>query len=368
MKLWIPALLLSSLVLWQACKDDDSNVDDFDRSTLLADVANNIILPEHQEFKAQTTTLKNAAIAFSDDPSQSNLDALQTVWHQTKLEWKDCQLFNLGPVSDQIIHNFIDKWATNPAFIENFIATEDTITQTFINGIGSTSKGLPAIEHLIYSDAGDVAIIDSFTNGSNISNRKAYLVALTENLELAASVLLDVWQASGDNYVEEFITSTGNGLDGSVNMLANEMVGAIEKLIRKNIGNALGTETGNGPDPTQTEAPYAQTSLEYIRANVVSLQSTFNGGSATAVGYDDYLNHLNAQYHGVALADTINGQFDLILSEIVALQKPLETAVVNNPTQVEAIHEALQDLLVLIKVDMASSLSITITFSDNDGD
>jgi predicted lipoprotein len=36
--------------------------------------------------------------------------------------------------------------------------------------------------------------------------------------------------------------------------------------------------------------------------------------------------------------------------------------------QIEGAYDAIKSLLVLIKVDMANKLGITITFSDADGD
>ena len=44
------------------------------------------------------------------------------------------------------------------------------------------------------------------------------------------------------------------------------------------------------------------------------------------------------------------------------------SAVVESPDTVSAARDAVNDLLVLLKVDMANQMGFTITFSDNDGD
>lgn len=364
-KLIVPILLIALLTTWQACKKDSSeNEDNFDRTALLSSMSDEVILPLHSSFVPRTVELTSATEAFVNSPSQSNLNSLQDAWQTTKLSWKPLAMYDFGPAMDQLVHNRVDKWPTNTAFIENFITTEDTITSAFINTIGSTSVGLPAMEYLIFSPDGDAAIIDSFTTSARVAKRKQYLLSLSQSLELAASVLLDIWAESGDNYITEFKNNTQNGLQGSVNILANQMVAVAERLLRQNIANAL-----EANDPEQVEAPYAHTSLELLREGVVGLRNSFNGGTtASDIGFDDYLNELNAQYNGAPLSETINNQIDLVLTKVDAVPGPLSDAVVNSTTKVQAVYDALRDLLVLIKVDMASSLSVTITFSDNDGD
>ena len=53
---------------------------------------------------------------------------------------------------------------------------------------------------------------------------------------------------------------------------------------------------------------------------------------------------------------------------VKALSDPLSTNITTNNTAVVAAYTELQKLVVLLKTDMTSSLSILITFGDNDGD
>ncbi len=364
----LPVLALP--FVWQACNETPlEQRDNFNRTEMLTAITNTVIMPVHEAMIPQATALVSATESFNANPTQTTLDALQAEWLQTKLVWKQCELFDLGPVMDQVIHYRIDKWETNRAFIENFIVTEANITERFIDGIGSTSKGLPAMEYLLYNAGGDAVVLDSFTNGALPTKRKAYLLALAQNLKVSAEVLLNVWAATGEHYAQDFIDGTGDGLEGSINMLSNEMVAQTEKLMRKNVGNPLGTETGQGVNPLLVEAPYSMVSFELLRANIVSLQTTFNGGTnSTDIGLDDYLDYLSAEYEGMPLSEKINSQFNLVFDKIDAINEPLETAVTNKTSQVQELYDTMRDLLVLIKVDMANNLAVTITFSDNDGD
>ncbi|WP_407267487.1 hypothetical protein [Tenacibaculum maritimum] len=40
----------------------------------------------------------------------------------------------------------------------------------------------------------------------------------------------------------------------------------------------------------------------------------------------------------------------------------------SNPNDVKELYDTIKSLIILIKADLASALSITITFTDNDGD
>lgn len=364
-KLIIPIATLVLLTTWQACKKDDKeDKDTFDRSALLTSIADHVLLPAHQQLATTAGSLTSATEVFVTTPNTANLATMQAEWQNMKVQVKDIGPFNFGPALDELVHNRIDKWPTNIAFIENFIHTEDTITSAFINSIGSTSVGLPAMEYLIFGPDGESAIIDSFTVSVYAEQRKQYLLSLALSLELAADILIDIWTERGDNYVADFKAATGNGLDGSVNILVNQLIAQTERTMRNHLLDPL-----EYSDPEQVEAPYAQTSLPMVRENVIAIRNTFNGGTnATDIGLDDYLDDVDAKYDGTPLSQTINGQIDLVLSKLDAIPAPLADAVVNSPNEVQDAADALRDLLALVKIDLASSLAVTVTFSDNDGD
>ena len=51
-----------------------------------------------------------------------------------------------------------------------------------------------------------------------------------------------------------------------------------------------------------------------------------------------------------------------------AIEGDLQSAVINEPAKVQALYDALQQMLLTAKVDMTNILGVTITFNDNDGD
>lgn len=338
----------------------------FNRKAMLDNIGNNIIVPCHQDFVAKTALLEQVVKRFGDAPTEANLQAVQQQWLITAEQWKGCQLFKLGDM--MLIHNQIHKWPTNTKFINKFIVEQDVIDEAFVESSGSTSKGLPAIEYLIFNPKlNNAAILSLFTTETTGPKRMDYLLALAENLNTKARDLLNFWSPEGENYVETFINADmeGGELNGSINRLANQMVARLETAANSQLNRPLKGSYGT-PQPQAAEAWRSQTSVELLTKNIEAFQETFSGAGGT--GFDDYLDFLEAQYNNKPLSDQINSQAETALAALKAIDQPLHIAVVNNPAPVQLAYDEVKKLLVLIKVDMANTMGVIITFNDNDGD
>ena len=69
-----------------------------------------------------------------------------------------------------------------------------------------------------------------------------------------------------------------------------------------------------------------------------------------------------------SIANTINSQIDLIIYKQSQLIGPLSQDVVSNKPGVQAVYDEMQKLIVSLKVEMPSALSVLITYQDSDGD
>lgn len=341
----------------------------FDRHQLLQNLVEQGVMPAHQTFLQHAQTLEIAVHAFQIDPNLQTLEAVQKEWQTTALSWEACELYSFEFA--MILHNQIGKWPTNPRFIEGFVASEgQEINANFVETVGSTSKGLPAMEYLLFApkQSPDV-ILQQFTTDVSANQRMAYLVALSENLHQKAKQLLALWSADGSNQAAAFIQADFDGgeLNGSISMLTNEMVALLENLIQNKVGRPLGEKSGGKPQPELVEAPYSGDSLPFILANLQAFELAFNGGEG--LGLDDYLDFLPASAQAdQPLAEKINQQLEQTMAAFSAISLPLEQTVLAQPEQLAAANSELRALLVLVKVDMANQLGVTITFNDSDGD
>jgi uncharacterized protein len=104
-----------------------------------------------------------------------------------------------------------------------------------------------------------------------------------------------------------------------------------------------------------------------MKKNIAMIQTLFNGKSG--MGLDDYLIALNLKSSdNLSLESKINKQFLTVITSINYLSEPFDKELINNNPAVEKVWTECKLLLVLLKVDLTSSLGITITLNDTDGD
>jgi predicted lipoprotein len=363
----IAIVLVGFMLGINACKPTKDNpLDKYDRGALLNSLYNNVISPVHVSFKNDCNTFDSLASVFNQNPTEPNLIVLQQQWITVQRSWQLCEPLNLGPIADNFAHNSINKWVTNTQFIEDFIAGADVLDEAFIESIGSTSKGLPAIEYLIFDNSGNnTAVVQSLTTGTNAARRLSYVRACVANLDTKAAALLNQWQA----YQNSFVSSTGIAIDGSTNEMVNAVIEHEEFIKNTKVGLPLGKKDGI-IQTDKVESPYSNTSMQHIRQNLLLLQYLFDGNmqGTTGTGLYNYLDAVDPMVDDVMLSAKIKDQLQLCINAANAINTPLEEAIVNENAKVETLYLELKKLTVLLKVDMTGIIGATVTFTDNDGD
>ncbi|MBX9852372.1 MAG: hypothetical protein K2X86_11525 [Cytophagaceae bacterium] len=153
-------------------------------------------------------------------------------------------------------------------------------------------------------------------------------------------------------------------------MLVNQFNQDMELTKNFRIGIPLGKQSGGVTYPEKVEAYYSGISVELAELHIQAIENLYLGRSSAGngIGFDDYLDQMEAGYNGGSLNAAIKNQFTATLSKFALLTDPLSADIVNNPAVVDAAYLELQKTIVLTKTDMASALSILITYVDNDGD
>jgi len=352
------------IAIGTSCSDDDSGLRNnaFDRGLRLRNVAENVIIPAYEDMVAATAQLDADAETFVTELNDENLSILKQQWTDTKLVWKQAQIFNFGPIESLALETSVDNWPTNDFGIESTINSGQPIDQDFLLTVASDRKGLPAIEYLLFSGDSQESI-DQFLNSEA---RQAYLLALTENLNIIANTILNEWVPRGNNFGQTFIESVGNSAGSSATLLANEMIFLQEIVKNFKIATPLGLRTSGEVRPDLVEAPFSQLSLTFAQENVTIIEKVFTGNGNN--GFDDYLDALDVQDDDIPLSKAIREQIDASRNALDAIPPPLTVAVTSDANAVENAFIELQQLTVLLKTDMMSSLGLLVTFSDNDGD
>ena len=342
--------------------DDPSN--DFDRGLLLNNIASTKIVPGYNSLNSKIATLKEASDLFIATPDETKLADLQDKFKLAYLSWQSMEVYEFGPASDVILKTSVNSFPTVVATINNNISSG--VYDLDVPG-NITAKGFPALDYLLFGvGANPAAIVVLYTTDPDASKRKLYLSDVINNLETRVKHVKNNWPI----YYSTFTTNTSTDVGSSIGFLVNNMSMSLESVRRERIGNSLGyvglVSTGI-ISPELQEAYYSNYSKQLMLQYLMDSKELFNGG--TGLGFDDYLNAVDAKYDdGSLLSDQINLQYNKAISAVQALNPDYTTALNNNVPKVETAFLEVKKLIVLIKLDMASQLGVVINYTDNDGD
>ena len=363
----IPIIVAAVLLFLWSCNTEGISESEYQiqytRTAQLKNIYENEILVLSNEFIKKTTLLQTSIEDFKTTTTLENLTKTQANWIASLKVWKQLELYNLGAVENSFIHFEINRWATNTSNIDAYINGNEAIDETFIASKGSSSKGLSALEYLLFSSEENQEILNSFTTELNFERKLDYLVALSINLKTKSKDLLSIWENEKTN----FISSVENGITGSQNQLTNAMINLIEEIIISKLGNPLGDKTGGIINIDALEATRSKTSLIIIQEHLNALKKCYTGHlleNEINWGFDNYLSLIERD----DLSNSILEAFTACQTKIESIKNPLVLEIVHTPKNVIDLQDAFRDLLVLIKIDLSNAIGATVTLNDNDGD
>ena len=363
----IPSIIATVLLFLWSCNSDGISESEYQiqytRTAQLENIYENEIIVLSNDFVLSTGLLETSIQNFKTATTLENLINVQENWIAALKIWKQLELYNLGAVENSFIHFEINRWATNTSNIDDNIEGNETLDAAFIASKGSSSKGLSALEYLLFSSEENQEVVNSFTSEINFERKLDYLVALSINLKTKSQDLLSIWQDEKTS----FISSIENGITGSQNQLTNAMINLIEEIIISKLGNPLGDKTGGIINIDALEATRSKTSIIIIQEHLNALKKCYTGQlleNDINWGFDNYLsliekNDLNA---------SIIAAFAACQTKIDVITTPLVLELETTPENVTNLQDAFRDLLVLIKIDLSNAIGATVTLSDNDGD
>tara|TARA_Y100000589_G_C27196827_1_gene647239 strand:+ start:5985 stop:7202 length:1218 start_codon:yes stop_codon:yes gene_type:complete len=351
-----------------AKKDDNScEYEDFDKQGLLSNIANNYIIPSMDNYKANVITLDSLVESFTQTPSEQALVDVRNAWVNTLLSWQDISFLDFGPANYIILKEQTNLFPADTVLIDSNISTG---TWNLDYNSNYDAKGFQALDYLLnkrgYTDA------ELVTNLTGTENSKNYLNDITDDLLSNINYVSSEWETYKDNFINDY---ANNSQGSAVSNMINALCLHYEFYVRRGkVGLPLGVFNGFSQQemPELVECYHYGQSLPFCKRAVTSLKNYINGVSYSSeengLGFDDYMNFVNAQYNNEQLSAVINNQFDEILTGLNSINDPLSNEVIANKADVQAVYQKMQQLVPFIKVDMTSSLGVLITYQDNDGD
>ena len=345
--------------------DDDGTSMTFDRSAMLVNWADNIILPSYNQFLTDLASFKTAFETFQNDRSEANLGALRTEWINSYKSWQHVSMFEIGPAEDNGLRLNINTYPTDVDLIESNIASG---TYNFELSSNRDSRGFPALDYLLNGIADTEAdIVSVFTDGSTGDAHVTYMSDIIDDIETRVTTVRDTWQGG---YRDTFVENDGSSATASVDRYVNDFIFYYEKFLRAGkMGIPLGVFSRT-QTPTLVEAYfYPELSNELFLDGLTAVEDFFNGVAFgtenTGESLASYLTTLDQE----ELRDEIRNQFEsarMAIGDLEPFRTELET---NNPAvNMFSAYEEVQAAVAMFKVDMVSAMSIAIDFVDADGD
>ena len=361
-------LIFSLLLLVFACsKSEDVQLDkNYDKTALLTNWADNIIVPSFVNYQSKVNDLVASSNAFTTTPTQANLDILRNSWVETYKAFQYVAIFNFGKAEEISLNEKTNTYPTDILGINTNIISRN---YDFNNLSQNTKQGLPALDYLINGlSSTNLEIVGFYTTNSNATNYKKYLNELVTKMKSNADAIVSDWNIS---YRNQFIANTGSTVTGSVNITSNSFVKNLEKDIRTSkIGFPAGIFSGGLLKPQNIEALYKNDiSKILLNESLKASQDFFNGkkfdGTATGSSLKSYLDFVK---NNQQLSDLINAQYTKIFAANNFLNNNFSTQITSDNSKMISAYDVLQQNVVYTKLDMMQALSIKIGYSDNDGD
>lgn len=359
--------LLTILVVFGLLTSCDTGPDspvscNFDQKAMLANYADNLIIPGFNNLELGAQMLNAVTQSFVNDPTAGMLVEIQVTYGAFFEAYKRVSVYGFGPglVAGMPFRDRFNTYPVNAANIESNIGTANFD----VDALHRDQVGLSAIAYLIFGTPGQstTEVANQFTD----PNRRQYLTSLVQDLLTKTSAIKSGWAT----YRDTFINNVGNADGSSISLLVNEL--NLDFEITKNYGFKvpLGKYNGGTVLPDRVEAYYARSSARLARIHMEQLRLAFNGNANTdGPGLYEYLVCLKTgEQNGTLLADAIDGHFQAIIDALSNVPDPMDETLVSNKPVVDEAHNQMQMLTPMIKSEMTSALGVRISYQDTDGD
>lgn len=365
---WLVALWWAGIVCASA-----ATTPEFTRPAMLQNMATNVIVPGVKELVQRSEELSAASEKLQKVPSAESLAAVQTAWKETCFAWKRIRWIQFGPVKDRTYWAALFYQQIYSQSIEAVMRKDKAIDRDALEELGASAKGLYTLEYLIFdSPMGQTAVLgpdgkpskagtprlstQALLTGEKAERRRAYVREIAR--ELAARLKEAEAVVNAPEFVANYVKEGQNSINLAVNGLLDEMESGVVNVIRLYVdqfaNRALRYE--------QIEGSASGISTKVLEEELGGLEKLYRGGDG--LGFDDYLQQVNP-----GLAKRLNERLVVSKKAMQAFHGlAIDQALAKSYADMEQAHDELHELEIQIKLDVVSSLGVTLLFSSTDGD
>ncbi len=338
----------------------------YDRGTLLNNWYNFNIQPRLSEFKSKLDIMEAATKEFKIKKDNSSLNDLRQKYIDAHMSWQRVEMINIGKAEEIYYNSKMNVYPVNTARVTANITSG---TYDFNNANNNAAQGFPTIDYMLYGlDESDEKIIEVYANDDNYAN---YLSDVTENMKNITNDVVGSWET----YKTVFVNSTDNTATSAFNIMVNDFLFYYEKSFRANKIGIPGGVFSTGPIPENVEGYYSRINskkfaeeaykgiIEFYEGKEHRTENYYSGATLKSI-----ISDLDENTGDNNLGNKISNKMTIALQKITDLDDNFVNQIETNNTKLLQTYDAIQEIVVLLKVDMLQLLSVTVDYIDADGD
>ena len=337
-----------------ASPGENSSTETFDRSALMANLADNVIIPNYQDTAALASAFANSsgalagyceAIGSSNEASE--FDAAKAGWRALMDSVQKTEMHVIGPAlkNDEALHNRIHSYATGSlatcgldlAVIASASGNYQVESRAF------NQRGMSAVEYLLFNEdlthtcSSQIAETAAWNDLSEQERKfqRCYLAeVLAEDISAASNLIVEQWTDEVSPYRDEFLSH--ENLGENFQMLTDSMfyIETFTKSQKLAIPLGINNKCSSTTCPGLIESPYSENSLRNIQVNAAEFLTLFNGDSG--LGFDDLIT--DEGFPEITL------RFQSQLADVV--------------TKIDQISDSLVDHVALVEADVSNQACV----------
>lgn len=365
----------------------------FNQTLLLESLTDNVIVPTYTKF-SQLATVQDTAIGLycdavtlqANDIDTKKLLAKQS-WRDAMAVWQIAEVMQIGPLLDNnnALRNKIYSWPnTSACALDQDVVLAEQAGYD-INSRTASRRGLDAIEYLLFNPNLDHSCTvfgtapqgwNNRTNEDRTAARCGLAKMAATDLVSNSEELLTAWNGTANSQGYAAILKNAGQVDSvfsNAQEAVNDVSDAIfyvDKLTKDaKLATPLGVfanDCGLVACPQNVESRFAYHSLQNIISNIQGLNMIFLGGETdTGIGFEDYLVDVGA----TDTAAQMRGDLTEVIEFALSLQASLADLLVQDPEQVQEVHDQLKDVTDTMKTDFIQRLALELpatSAGDND--
>jgi predicted lipoprotein len=314
------------------------------------------------EAQADAAALTEALDGFCASPDAAGLDAAQQAWSDLRAPWKRLRALPFGPLVDEGFDTAIDFWPARVSSIDGGLAAAPS-DQAGLDALGVASKGMPAIEYLLWDPVGGDEAVLALYGTADGPARCAHVELLAADVALRLDELAAAWSFEGFGGQLEQAGSSEQfpTLALAIDELLNAMIAGLHDLDEQKLTKPLGEAIG-APQPDLVESRFSDRSLFDARDALDGFARAYLG-SEDAPGLT-----LVVASESETVDQRVRDALAAAEQALAAVPEPLRQAIVDDPESVAAAEQAIHELRLVLTAEVASLLGVTVSLSDNDGD